>query len=714
MSHRTHRLRAAASLALLLAGILAVLLSQPTIAAPRATARPATVLHVPADYTTIQAAIDAAQPGDEVRVLMTDVDTDPEYFGEHLDISETLTLSGGWNAGFTKIVGRTYLLPNWDGGLGRGITIQSTDPITVTIRRFIVMGGNATGLGCGSAALPFLRADDSWAADQFPPPVARGSAARAPVAPALTEQPDAGLADWMAGLVGLADRGLYPGGHPSLERVQERVARLASAATADTGSADAGPALAASAASPADEATDCGGGLYAESANLVVEDAAFQKNLASNTGDGAGGGLFIQGGSLIVENSSFAANVASQTGYGVGGGLLVTGVPAGGQVVLRQDTFYRNTAAGLRGLGGGIRLDGLVLGAPPAVVSIEDCEFRENIAGMDKGPGGISSYGGGIYMTDDQMTNALVAGNAFTANVACGDCQAYGGGLAVYGAFGGHTQPSAITVTGNSLVDNAASLAGDGTGGGIYLYNLNDTLVQGNRLAGNQASATGSGDGGGLALSPCFRAAAQVSSANVRIDGNIITDNRATGYAGGLLAWGPDRTVVANNVIAGNHAPRAGGLAFYGAAPEVPAPQGTVVNNTVAGNDAEGILLSKWISSTVRLTNNIVVSHTLGVAAPDNSLADIRYTLWHGNGVDLTPALTQTDSLSAAPGFVDPANDDFHIRPASPACDAGDPAGVPPAPPVDIEGTLRPFGPRVDLGAYEWHGPRTWLPVVIR
>ena len=40
--------------------------------------------------------------------------------------------------------------------------------------------------------------------------------------------------------------------------------------------------------------------------------------------------------------------------------------------------------------------------------------------------------------------------------------------------------------------------------------------------------------------------------------------------------------------------------------------------------------------------------------------------------------------------------------------------GIPPAPPVDIEGTPRPFGARVDIGAYEWHGPQTFMPLISR
>jgi hypothetical protein len=51
--------------------------------------------------------------------------------------------------------------------------------------------------------------------------------------------------------------------------------------------------------------------------------------------------------------------------------------------------------------------------------------------------------------------------------------------------------------------------------------------------------------------------------------------------------------------------------------------------------------------------------------------------------------------------FVDPAGFDFHLDPASPCIDKGDPDGVPPAPTEDFEGNPRPLGGGVDLGAFE-------------
>jgi len=62
-------------------------------AAPSAQAAGA-IIFVPDDYPSIQQAIDAAQPGDEIRIV-------GGLLKEALFVSKNITLSGGWNAEFT-------------------------------------------------------------------------------------------------------------------------------------------------------------------------------------------------------------------------------------------------------------------------------------------------------------------------------------------------------------------------------------------------------------------------------------------------------------------------------------------------------------------------------------------------------------------------------------------------------------------------------------
>jgi hypothetical protein len=94
----------------------------------------------------------------------------------------------------------------------------------------------------------------------------------------------------------------------------------------------------------------------------------------------------------------------------------------------------------------------------------------------------------------------------------------------------------------------------------------------------------------------------------------------------------------------------------------------------------------------------------------------VDYTLWHDNGVDIGGAglVTQTHPVTGSPAFVDPSADDYHLTIGSAARDAGDPAGVPPAPDHDADGVIRPQGAAADIGAYEWKGYWKRLPLVLK
>lgn len=64
---------------------------------------------------------------------------------------------------------------------------------------------------------------------------------------------------------------------------------------------------------------------------------------------------------------------------------------------------------------------------------------------------------------------------------------------------------------------------------------------------------------------------------------------------------------------------------------------------------------------------------------------------------------SHTDDVTAGPQFVSyerAGGGDYHLAASSPAIDKGVSTY---APPVDFDGFARPYGPAVDIGAYEWH-----------
>jgi hypothetical protein len=126
-------------------------------------------------------------------------------------------------------------------------------------------------------------------------------------------------------------------------------------------------------------------------------------------------------------------------------------------------------------------------------------------------------------------------------------------------------------------------------------------------------------------------------------------------------------------------------------------------NNTVFGNGTTGwgggILADDpgLLSAVIR--NNISAGNftfEIGVAE-SRSAVIVDHNLSYGSHDD--PAEVSGDSaLRGDPLFVDPLSGNFKVKPASPAIDSGSPVG---APRDDYDGTSRPKGAGVDMGAFE-------------
>ena len=513
-----------------------------------------------------------------------------------------------------------------------------------------------------------------------------------------------------------------------------------------------------------------GGGLYRyNTPGAIVRNNVVEENVASSTGSGYGGGAYVYSSpGLVVQDTTFLDNLASDTGEageGIGGGLALHTCP---DALVQGNQLERNMASGAwnatRGIGGGL----FVTHSPRAAV--QDNQIRENVATLHgKGAGGGMQYvwsnfglvagnevtgnlagffcwdcqGGGIKVA--AVYSTTVSSNEIRENAACmfGDYQGsfghYGGGFqgtefessrlsdntittnatchhcGLGGGFGGGafigTSMNAV-VDGNSIAENAGALLdGLGVGGGLQLRETSGSQVLRNQILRNRAGMADA-SGGGLVMDML-----ETVSRDGTVDGNLILDNRASGdpaaisVNGGCTIFGIyDGFSFTNNVVAGNQAAHVGGASLSSF------PQGgTVTNNTVVGNGDVGLQIVQ-MAIPVTLTNNIVVSHTVGISVMHNATATVRYTLWAGNGTDIGGAgvVSHTHPVTGSPDFVDPASDDYHLSTGSAAVDAGDPAGVPPAPDHDADELDRPWGPAVDLGAYEWPGFWRYLPLVAK
>jgi hypothetical protein len=120
----------------------------------------------------------------------------------------------------------------------------------------------------------------------------------------------------------------------------------------------------------------------------------------------------------------------------------------------------------------------------------------------------------------------------------------------------------------------------------------------------------------------------------------------------------------------------------------------------------------------VTMTNNIIVSHSVGISLGIVATVTMEATLWGSdewaNGIDWTGISTPTTSMDVYghPMFVNPDAGDYHITSASAAYNAGVNAGVD----HDIDGDPRPFEGTADIGADENVGDdiinKIYLPVI--
>jgi hypothetical protein len=298
-----------------------------------------------------------------------------------------------------------------------------------------------------------------------------------------------------------------------------------------------------------------------------------------------------------------------------------------------------------------------------------------------------------------------------------------GGAVAVNRGRDGPSQR--IIIRRNEFAGNTALLDGMsggqvlGAGAGVRLTALG-SLVEYNRFIGNYACRTGcgnapnTGNGGGLLVLLAIEEE-YLTSAYATVDGNLFFGNDATS-GGALLIVQTDGFTVTNNVVAGNQSTFGAAIlsaeSYYGSNDL----ESSVINNTFYANSASAVTLDRWNRTTAQLVNNVIVSHTVGVEVGELVTPTLSYNLFNANGVDVegVSPFTNTHPITGPVQFVAPALNDFHLLPSSAARDAGDPAGVPPAPDHDADGVHRPFGPRVDIGAYEWHGWLGYMPFVLK
>ena len=219
-----------------------------------------------------------------------------------------------------------------------------------------------------------------------------------------------------------------------------------------------------------------------------------------------------------------------------------------------------------------------------------------------------------------------------------------------------------------------------------------------NTIAENQGTPVSWGLGGGV----------YVQSTAPWLDANTIVDNVAavdtSGYGGGVVIISCAPFTLTNNIIARNDA------STYGSGVAIGGPNtGKLAHNTIADNElGDGVGVYVEVSGIVELLSNIIAGHTTGTGivngGGDAVLA--KYTLFENNLTNYSGGVNSTYEVAGPAALLA----DYHIAGSSGAIDQ--------APFLnwvtwDIDGDLRPLGPKPDVGADEY-GSLIRLPLVVR
>ena len=613
---------------------------------------------VTAPCRTVQAAVDKASNGDEIRLAgyrsgdFTGVYTDVNGRGglaQVAYISRSLTLSGGWywydSGGL--VIGRSpaYYPSTIDArGLGRGIVISG--PVTVTVDGLHITGGDATGLGGvpmgpgeydAGGGLAVFSATVNLVSGVISGNLASTADAWTYCGGALLHGASGLISDttFAHNLAATANYG--EGGGMCIFRSQDVTVQASRFLSNSVSSGSSGGGLGS--------LGGMGGGLSVWSSTAVtIAGSLFQGNrirCPTCDGNGYGAGLSLWESSAVITDNQIVDNdPTAQSGFHFGGGLYVYSSTA---------TLNANHLSGNIAMSGG----GMLLNQAPNVTLEHNIVFSNT-----------AHNGGGLYL--QSSNNATLRDNVLHANTAHHD----GGGLYA-------NLSDDIVLDGNTVTANIVTTDGGG-GGGVYLFG-SDALVRANTLNSNRAPT-----GGGLVF----------SNGDLTLEGNTILSNTATGSQGGGLWLKGTAFTLTNNIVAANWAPGEGGGVWLGGTTTGEPPQARLVHNTLADNDGDGLAVGDNI--TVALTNTIAAGNTTAfrlVGSTACTLTADTTLFW-----DNPTGVTVTNSLVGDPVFVDATSLDYHILAASAARDAGVEAGVP----DDIDGHRRPVGEAPDIGADEW------------
>jgi hypothetical protein len=316
-----------------------------------------------------------------------------------------------------------------------------------------------------------------------------------------------------------------------------------------------------------------------------------------------------------------------------------------------------------------------------------------------------STYGSGINISSSGTGNAQIEinNNRIVNNVSSGSNSSRGGGIR---AYMNTTGMAVLNITNNLIKENSiASTADSCAGAGIDLYLFESAVfnITGNIIEDNSSTTNFSSDGVGINIQKYGLGTCDISN-------NIVRNNSAYGTGdrkgiGSYLYIIDSATITLsgnqwlNNVNSGGNACGDVQISTLSTSTVI------IKDSLIAGAVDHGLAWGGHATSGIHMTNLTITDNgDYGLKSGSPDIASLYNTIIYNNGTnyDTLPGDTGNNIIGSDPEFVSPAGQDYHLRPGSPAINAGTNSPTGGLGSLDLDGNTRIMQSTVDIGAYEF------------
>ena len=317
--------------------------------------------------------------------------------------------------------------------------------------------------------------------------------------------------------------------------------------------------------------------------------------------DRAGGGILCYNSGANIAQNRIVNNHITHNKSSSGGGVAAYPNGSSSHIILYSNQIMHNTITGNDDAMG----SGILLNCNGILIN-NNISYNTNTTGSI-GTGGVSC------MSETMLRSIVIKNNHITNNITNAGTNALGGGIEIELAY-------TATITGNEIGYNEVHGANAGFGGGLFTYSLTEpSIIDRNRIANNTSST----HGGGIYL--------YENNNSTNITNNIISGNSSP-YGGGIYSRSSFSQIINNTITKNTASNGGGGISSSGTKP--------VIINTILWNNQA--------SSGRQLRGSFVVAHSNiqdSVWAGENNISEnplFADTLFHlsenspciGTGID--------------------------------------------------------------------------------